>query len=117
MTLRDALQAKSKDTEKADYSLISDGVDRYGALEWVMRARRADGIFRFVAAYEAPAADDGTTQFEIRGYICDENGRYSDFVTRTGSLPDDDVMPALVADVYETVEAMTAAHLQPPATS
>ncbi|MGA5469217.1 hypothetical protein ACPCUK_10355 [Streptomyces arboris] len=114
-SLRDTLLYGAKDVQAANYHLVIDGVDRHGAMEWTVQSRGGpDGLTRLVSAFESPEADDGTTQFELRGYACEPGGRCTQFITRTGALPDDDAVLLLTADVFRAVEDLTASDLREP---
>ncbi|MFJ9889480.1 hypothetical protein ACIQRW_26980 [Streptomyces sp. NPDC091287] len=114
-SLREVLLYGAKDVQAASYELVIDGADRHGAMEWTVQSRGGpDGLTRLVSAFESPEADDGTTQFELRGYACVPDGNCTHFITRTGALPDDDAVLLLAAEVYQAVEALTASDLRKP---
>ncbi|MEV0116842.1 hypothetical protein AB0H77_26965 [Streptomyces sp. NPDC050844] len=114
--LGDALLYGAKDVRAANYDLVIDGVDRHGAVEWTRQSRGSHGnLTQLVSVFESPEADDRTTQYELRGYPCASDGRCTQFITRTGALPDDDAVLPLATEVFNAVEDLTAADLREPA--
>ncbi|NGO69654.1 hypothetical protein [Streptomyces boncukensis] len=105
--LQEALFRGTKDTRAANYSWLYEGVARHGALEWTLHSEDTKGLIRIVSAFEVPRSENEIPLFELRGYICDREYRYSEFITFSGEIPSKSILQDLVGQLYSAVESLT----------